>query len=253
MKLERPLVSFDLEVTGLDPTEHRIVEIAAIKLMPDGSSVEKVTLVNPGCKIPPDATAVHGISDKDVENAPLFKQLAVSLLKFFSDCDLTGYNIAAFDIPFLKEEFARCGICWPATQDLKVLDAFAIVTRQESRDLSWALKFYTDRELGKDAHSALPDAQAALDVVLAQAEKYLHSEATPAQVDTLQRSPDWMDSTGKFRSTQDGIVVNFGKHKEQPLNRLASGYLRWMLKESFPTDAKEIARKELDRRVRGTQ
>lgn len=254
MKLSRPLVSFDLEVTGLDPEEDRIVEVAAIKLMPDGKKIEKTACINPERPIPAEATEVHGIKDEDVADAPTFRRIARSLWKFLDGCDLTGYNVARFDVPFLAAEFKRCSIEWPA-EDAVILDAYSIAVRQESRDLAWALKFYTGKDHSDNHHSALPDAHAALDVLLAQSQKYLvqpeSGDVDPVTVEDmqiLQSDPDWVDGQGKFKKVDDDVVITFGKHKDRVLKDIPGSYLSWMLKGDFLSDAKQVAREELERR-----
>lgn len=244
MQLERPLVSFDLETTGLDPKKDRIVEIATIKLMPSGSHIQKVARLNPEQPIPSEATEVHGIRDEDVADAPTFRRIYKSLFSFLSDCDYTGYNIAKFDVPLLSAEFKRCGTAWPSG-DAKIIDSLAIVRRMENRNLEWALRFYCGHDLD-NAHSALPDARAALEVLLEQASRYEAQDV--ATIDNLQRDPDWADSEGKFRRVQGEVVINFGKHKDLPLSKLRSDYLDWIIGGTFPEDAKQIVSEELERR-----
>lgn len=254
MKLYHPLISFDLEVTGLDLNDDRIVEIAAVKLMPDGTRISKVARLNPTIPISKGATAVHGISDDDVKDAPTFKAISRSLFKFLDGCDLTGYNIAKFDVPMLAAEFKRVGVEWPSI-DAKVIDSFRIVMTQEQRTLSWALKHYTGQDL-TDAHAAMADAEAALSVLLAQEKKFLvQPEPGPNEpvvtlddMDLLQRDPSWVDSEGKFKRDGDNVVITFGKHQGTPLDKVPGSYLSWMLNQEFPLDAKEVIDEELRRR-----
>lgn len=246
MKLERPLASFDLETTGLDISKDRIVEIAAVKLMPDGRQISKTARLNPGRPIPKEATEVHGITDEDVKDAPEFRRIAKSLCAFLSNCDLTGYNLARYDVPLLSTEFDRCGIKWP-DKDVKIVDAYMILNRMESRDLAWALKFYCGADL-VGAHSALPDAEATLSVLLEQARRYDAQDLD--SLGDLQRDPNWVDSTGRFTKTPNGIAITFGKHKGTLLKDLGRSYLEWILDSSFPDDVKEVVDKELQIRMK---
>lgn len=242
--LERPLVSFDLEVTGLTDND-KIVQIGAIKLMPDGQRIHKEALFNPEMPISKGAEEVHGISDEMVKDAPIFRRVAKSLFRFLSDCDFTGYNLAKFDIPVLSREFAACGMEWPA-KDAKILDAFSIALKQEPRDLTWAYKFYCDKQL-ENAHSALPDATASLDILLAQATKYQGTTDIIA-MDDLQRDPSWLDIDGKFIETPDGKFCTFGKHKDTRIEDLPLDYLNWILSKDFHYTTKDVVKDELIRR-----
>ncbi len=264
MKLTRPLISFDLETTGIDPESDRIVEVACIKLMPDGQVINKIARLNPGMLIPQEATNIHGISDEDVKDAPKFKRIASSLFKFMDGCDLTGYNIVGFDIPLLSAEFRRVGSKWPAA-DVKVADAYGIVVRKEPRTLEWALKKYCDKEL-ENAHSATADAKAALDVLMGQAQEYFTissrkyldaissgeviEEPSIDDLRDLSRDPDSIDLQGKFKVVDDKATITFGKHKDKSLSDLPLDYLQWMLGGSFFEDVKKLIRDEIsDRRA----
>jgi DNA polymerase-3 subunit epsilon len=244
MHLERPLIAFDLETTGLDIKNDRIVEIALIKLRPDETRLEACFTINPCMPIPPSATQVHGITDEDVCESPTFAYFAEELESLFDGCDLTGYNIAAFDVPFLAAEFARVGRRWPAP-GTKIVDSWRIAVKQIKRDLQWALRYYCDEFL-LDAHTALADTRAALSVVLAQSHEYAASDIDA--LDALQRDPDWIDADGRFKRTKGGVVITFGKHAGQTVDRVPTGYLQWMLNADFSSEIKDIIQAELDRR-----
>jgi DNA polymerase-3 subunit epsilon len=247
MKLQRPLISLDLETTGTDIKNDRIVEIGLVTLRSGGSVESKRRLVNPGIKIPPEMTTIHGISDKDVENEPLFSKIAKSLAEILSNCDITGYNIIGYDVPLLTEEFKRCGIVWPTS--CKIVDAMQIMNVQERRTLAWALSYYSKTELS-NAHSAEADAQAAMTVLQCQADRY-HAW-TVEELLKLQSDPTWFDATGKFRYLPDkNIVCNFGKHSGQPLTQIQTDYLYWILNSEFSPEVKDLMKKEIDRRRQG--
>ena len=170
LKLTRPLCFFDLETTGVNVTKDRIIEIAVLKLHPDGTKEDKVWRVNPECPIPAQVSAVHGIYDADVADEPNFKALSKTIYNFIKNSDLAGYNSDRFDIPLLAEEMLRAEIDFDIS-DFKSVDVQTIFHKMEQRTLSAALKFYCNEEL-VDAHSAVADTQATFDVLMAQLERY---------------------------------------------------------------------------------
>ena len=150
LRLDRPLVVFDIESTGTTPRKDRIIELAAVKLMPDGTEISKCWLMNPGVKIPPETTKIHGITDEIVKDCPTFADKADEIFAFFEGCDLSGFNADRFDIPCLEEEFARVGKNF-APSSRRHVDVQRIYHRMEPRDLSAAVRFY----LGRDHTGAL--------------------------------------------------------------------------------------------------
>lgn len=248
ISLRRPLVCFDLETTGVDVESDRVVQIACVKLHPDGSMEEKERLIHPGRPIPSEATAVHGISDSDVRESLVFPTIARSLLGFLSDCDITGYNVAAFDVPMLTAEFRRCSIQWPAPDDdVRVVDAFSIFRLQEPQTLENAHRYYVGEEMQGNAHDALADTKAALGVLLAQVRRYHQRDSPPTLADAMemQRDKDWVDKTGKVKWQGDVAVLNFGKWCGRPLSQIDSGYFSWVIRQDFPADFKDICRNAL--------
>jgi len=236
LSLTRPLVSFDLETTGLDVKNDRIVELSCIKLNPNLSRETLTMRVKPGIPIPEAASRVHGISNADVANAPSFEEIADRLAEFMEGSDLTGFNIERFDLPLLRNEFARVDRVFPEGQ-VHVVDSHRIFIRQEPRDLSAALRFHCDRKL-EGAHSAEADAVAAADVLLAQVERY---EDLPTTVDELHsfchKAPmNALDPDGKIIWQDGEPVLSFGKHRNRSLQHLAHKepeYLRWISKSDF--------------------
>jgi DNA polymerase III subunit epsilon len=272
LQLDRPLIVFDLETTGLDPMTDRIVELGCVKLLPltvgaaagvpagargpaagvpvaGGPQREiRTWRVNPGRPIVPAATAVHGISDADVARCPTFDALADEVHAYFQGCDLSGFHVEGFDLPLMTQEFERVGVSFPDWKP-RVIDARTIFTLRESRGLAAALQFYCGREhIG--AHGAEADAIASADVLLAQIERYgdlpldvaaLHAVCHPVSADAL-------DTTGKIRWCEGEAVLGFGKHTGKPLRQLASevpDYLRWILAKDFPQDTKQIVAEAL--------
>ena len=249
LQLQRPLLAFDLETTGLDVQSDRIVEICCIKLHADGTRDTQTFRINPGKPIAPAATEIHGISDADVANEPTFASLAPKLFNLFSDCDFTGYNIERFDLPMLTREFARVGmVLQPGAA--QVVDAFTIFQRKEPRDLATAYRFYCGKVLDR-AHSAEADASAALDILLAQVRRYddLSRDVAGLHKFCHAKKPDWLDPAGKIVWRNDKAVLSFGKHKNRPLEQLASedpDYLKWIATADFSQEVVSIARAALE-------
>ena len=247
--LDRPLVVFDLETTGLFPKRDRIIELGAIKVQSDGTEEERCWLLNPGIPIPPESTAVHGISDADVKDCPTFADRADEIFAFFEGCDLSGFNSDRYDIPCLEEEFARAGRNF-GVSCRRCIDVQRIYHRMEPRDLSAAVRFY----LGRDhtgAHGAEMDARATLEVFKAQMAKYQGLPQTSAEMAELL-SPRDPNAIGRNRELlwRDGeLFVNFGKKKGDKLREILfrePNFLRWMLKGDFDTEVKAVVRDLLE-------
>ena len=170
LNLKRPLIFFDVETTGLDIIKDRIVEISVVKVFPDGHEEIKTKRINPEMPIPAQSSAIHGIKDEDVKDAPTFKQIAKSLVAFIEGCDIAGYNSTQFDIPILEEEFLRSGISFDFSKHY-MIDVQAIFHKMEKRTLAAAYQFYCNKTL-EDAHSAQADTIATYEVLKAQLAKY---------------------------------------------------------------------------------
>lgn len=251
LALERPLAIFDLETTGVRIGRDRIVQIGIIRLMADGTRERYQTLVNPEMAIPPEATAVHGITDLDVAFAPRLQDIAVEVLGHLAGCDLAGFNVIRFDVPFLSEELHRVGHPWD-TAALRIVDVQRIFHKKERRDLSAALKFYTGRDHGK-AHDALADVEATTDVLLAQLQRY---DDLPREVGALgefsgdrDRAPD---AAGKLKFDERGMVcLAFGKYNGWTLENIGRndpGYLQWLMsKAELPGSTLAVMRTVLSR------
>jgi DNA polymerase-3 subunit epsilon len=245
LKLTRPLAVFDIEATGPNARTDRIVELAVIRLMPDGQRQTFCWRVNPQRPIPAEASAVHGIFDKDVADCPTFLVKAAEIAAIFNDADLAGYNVLRYDIPMLAEEFFRAGQPF-AFEGRKVIDAQRIYHRRVPRDLTAALAYYCD-ELHVDAHGAAADALATLRVLEAQIERYadLPRDADGLDAYCSPKQPDWADRTGRLKWQNGEIVLNFGKRQGDSLRRIVredSSFIAWMLRSDFPNDTKTIVR-----------
>lgn len=249
LKLVRPLVVFDIESTGVSPRKDRIIELAAIKLMPDGEEISKCWLMNPGVPIPLETTAIHGISDEIVKDCPTFADKAEEIFEFFRGCDLSGFNADRFDIPCLEEEFARVGMAF-APSARKHVDVQRIYHKKEPRDLSAAVRFYLGRN-HDGAHGAEADTRATLEVLKAQMAKYSDLPATVDEMDEylVPHDPMNADRAGTLRWKDGELTINFGKKKGESLKKLLlnePNYLKWILKGDFDTEVRMIIKDLLD-------
>lgn len=242
LALARTLACVDIEATGPQPEADRAVEVAVVRLAPDGTRTHLRWLINPERPIPAEATAVHHITDEQVARAPTFAEVALEIAAALRDCDLCGYNLRAFDLPMLREEFNRARVAW--TFDGAVVDAYVIFRERERHTLGTAVRWYCGREL-VDAHSAVADADATLDVVLAQLERYPDLPRDMAALDLASggRQPDWATELGHLRWRDDGdLYVAWGKHAGHRLWDMDEGFLRWVLRNDFPADVHALVR-----------
>jgi DNA polymerase-3 subunit epsilon len=249
LTLDRPLVVFDIESTGVSARKDRIIELAAVKITPAGEEIRQCWLLNPTVPIPPETTAIHGISDDIVKDCPTFAEKAAEIEAFFHGCDLSGFNADRFDIPCLEEEFARVGINF-ASSARRHLDVQRIYHRKEPRDLTAAVRFYCGRG-HEGAHGAEADTQATLDVLKAQLARYDDLPRSVAELDEylVPRDPLNADRNGLVRWRDGDWCVNFGKKKGEPLKKLLlnePNYLKWILKGDFDTDVRMIVQDLLE-------
>jgi len=241
LQLTKPLAFFDLETTGTTIGKDRIVEIAIIKILPDGSREQFVKRINPEIPIPLNISEIHGIYDFDVINEPKFEEIAEDIKDFIAGCDLAGFNSNRFDVPFLYEEFYRIGID-PNEEGRKMVDVQNIFHKMEQRTLSAAYKFYCDKNL-ENAHSALADTEATLDVLLAQVDRY---EDLDGSIDFLSefsvQTPKTLDFARRIAIDENNTpIINFGKHKGKSVVEVLKndkGYYNWIINGDFPNDTK---------------
>ena len=248
LQLKRPLVFIDLETTGVNLSTDRIVEIAIIKITPDGSKVSKQKILNPQMPIPKSSSAIHGITDEKVKCAPTFKQVANELKQFIDDADFSGYNSNRFDIPLLIEEFLRAGITIDMT-NRRMLDVQHIFHMMEKRTLGAAYKFYCEKELN-DAHSAEADATATWEILEAQLTRYEHLGNSLDTILQFTGEEKFVDFARRFIMQNDTEVFNFGKHKGRAVSdvlRVEPQYYDWMMKGDFPLHTKQKLTEILNR------
>lgn len=262
LNLRNPICFFDLETTGINITNDRILEIAVIKMLPNGEVQRKSNVLNPTIPIPAESSAIHGIHENDVVGKPTFKEVAKEYARFFEGADLAGFNVLKFDIPMLVEEFLRVGVDFDYSRK-KIIDAQKIFHLMEKRTLSAAYKFYVNKDL-INSHSAEADTQATMEVFLAQVERYEGQQVTDGlnrpigeiknDMDVLGKltSQGLVDLAGRMIMNDKGIeVFNFGKHKNKPVTTVfkeEQSYYDWMMNGDFPLDTK---RKLTEIKLRG--
>lgn len=255
LNLKNPLVFLDLETTGMNIVTDRIVEIALIKVYPDGREEEKQYRINPEMPIPDLVSRIHGIYEDDIKDKPTFKEVAKNIVQFIEGCDFAGFNSNRFDIPMLAEEFLRAGIDIDLKKR-KFIDVQAIFHKMEKRTLAAAYKFYCQKPL-EDAHSAMADTKATYEVLKAQLDLYNDTEyedhagkASKPIVNDIQALSDFsaydnnVDFVGRIVYDENGVeIINFGKNKGIPVEKVLreqSGYYSWIINNEFPLYTKKV-------------
>ena len=249
IELDRPLVFFDLETTGLSTEKDRIIEMAILRVSPQGDVMERVRRFNPGIPISPEASAVHGISDDDVADESFFTARAKSLFELMDPCDVGGFNIRRFDLPMLIAEFKRADLDFDH-RTRRVIDMQGIFHHEEPRDLSAAARFYLGRE-HQEAHTALGDIRTTAAVLAAQIERYPH---LPREIDALHAYCDEVLPIRTaveqwFKKEGGELIFRKGKNQGRSLAEVAvqeMGYLEWMLgADDMDAEVLEIVREAL--------
>ena len=242
LNLKNPLVFFDLETTGIDIAKDRIVEISMVKVMPNGEEIVKTRRINPGMPIPPESTAIHGITDEDVKDCPKFKEIAKSLAAQIEGCDLAGFNSNRFDIPMLAEEFLRAGVDVDLNRR-KFIDVQTIFHKMEQRNLTAAYKFYCNKDLA-NAHSAEADTMATYEVLKAQLDRYPELENDVNFLSKYSSFSNNVDFAGRMVYNEKGQeVINFGKYKGRLVEEVLKSdpsYYAWIMNGDFPLNTKKM-------------
>ena len=242
LNLKNPLVFFDLETTGIDIAKDRIVEISMVKVMPNGEEIVKTRRINPGMPIPPESTAIHGITDEDVKDCPKFKEIAKSLAAQIEGCDLAGFNSNRFDIPMLAEEFLRAGVDVDLNRR-KFIDVQTIFHKMEQRNLTAAYKFYCNKDLA-NAHSAEADTMATYEVLKAQLDRYPELENDVNFLSKYSSFTNNVDFSGRMVYNEKGQeVINFGKYKGRVVEEVLKSdpsYYAWIMNGDFPLNTKKM-------------
>jgi len=244
MKIAKQLIVIDLETTGVWIDKDRIIEIAMIRIAPDGGETVYDKRVNPGIPIPPSVTELIGIGDTDVKEAPKFADIAEEVRGFFDGCDFAGFNVARFDLPVLRREMHDAGVKYD-WESIKVIDVQRVYHLNEKRDLSAAYRFYCDKNLD-NAHSAMADTRATLEILEAQVKRYGKGDD---KLDSLNRfqyeqMAEFLDDERKFRWWNGKVYMMFGKYaRKYSLQEVAQkdpGYLEWIASAKFSDEAKRI-------------
>ena len=251
LELTRPLGVLDVQSTGLDPLNARIVKLSVLKVDPDGSEHVKSVVVNPGIPIPPGATQVHGISDLDVIDMPVFRSYARALADHLEGCDIAGFGIERFGLPLLEAEFGRNGVEFDVS-DRTVIDAMTIFHRLEPRNLASAYS----RFVGGSQLDAVDDAQAARNIFSILQGEVSSSRSVPVTPTALAAWAKGIDDTaidrdGKFVWSEEGdALVNFGKHRGERLIDVVGNdlpYLKWVAgSDDFDDEVRKIAESAVD-------
>ena len=242
LKLKNPLIFFDLEATGINIASDRIVEISYLKVYPDQREETKTFRVNPTIPIPPATTAIHGISDEDIKDAPTFNEIAKTLANSFEGCDFAGYNSNKFDLPLLAEEFLRANIDFDLKKR-KFIDVQVIFYKKEQRTLSAAYQFYCKKDL-INAHSAEADTRATYEVLQSQLDMYPDLQNDVNELSEYSAHSRTVDFVGRIvYNDKDEEVFNFGKYKGQTVVSVFAkdpSYYSWMMNGDFPLYTKNI-------------
>jgi DNA polymerase III subunit epsilon len=254
LKLKRPLVVFDLETTGIDLVNSKIIQISYIKVYPDGKEERGNQYINPEQHIPEEVTAITHITDDDVIDQPTFKEVASQLAETFKSCDFAGFNSNRFDIPLLEEEFLRSGIDFDFSKS-RLIDAQVIYHKMEPRNLSAAYRFYTGHKMEDDfqAHKADQDTEATYRVLTSQLDFY-SEEKQDEKERCLENDIDYLHEFSKQNrnvdfagrivyNDKDVEVFNFGKYRNQPVAEVLKkdpGYYSWILQSDFTLNTKQV-------------
>jgi len=248
LQLTRPIAFIDIETTGLNKQQDRVVEICIIKIHPDGAEEMLNSVINPNMPIPIESTKIHGITDAEVKGKPTFEEFAKKVIDFIEDCDLGGFG-TEFDLSILESEFKRASINY-SREGKKIVDVKMIYHKLEPRDLNAAHLKYCGKPL-ENAHRSHIDVRATIDVLESQLGQH---DILPRDIPSLHefcnpKDPTWIDNEGKFAWSEGKAIINFGnKHRGKALEFVSkndSSYLQWIINTDFSARAKDIARDAL--------
>lgn len=242
LNLTKPLAFFDLETTGVNVANDRIVEISILKIFPDQHEESITYLVNPTIPIPDKVSKIHGIYDKDIADKPTFKELAPKIITYLEGCDLGGYNSNMFDVPLLAEEFLRADVDFDMHKR-KMIDVQVVFHKMEPRTLTAAYKFFCNKDL-VNAHSAEADTKATYEIFKAQIDRYDDLPNDMDYIAKFARYNKFADLAGRIIfDEKDNEIFNFGKYKGKKVEEIINanpGYYRWMMDGDFPLYTKKI-------------
>lgn len=246
--LDKPLVVFDLETTGFGISNAKIVELAYIKIWPDGRIKKERLMFNPEIPISPESTSIHGIADENVKDMPIFSEKAGEIWDEFSGCYYSGFNIKNFDLMILRREFARIGMDF-VYDNSQIMDAKIIYQYMVPRTLSSACEYYCHKTLKQ--HSALSGAETAAEILVKQLEKYKEARDWDFIALLHKAAPEqYVDNDKKFFWRRGKAYFAFSKYKERALEEIAKEdpeFLKWILAADFSEETKNIVRKALSK------
>lgn len=242
LQLTRPIAFIDIETTGLNTQQDRVVDLCVIKIHPNGAEETLSSVINPNIPIPIESTQIHGITNTDVKGKPTFEEFAQKLIDFIDNCDLGGFG-TRFDLSVLESEFKRAGINY-SREGRQIVDVQIIYHKLEPRDLNAAHLKYCGKPL-ENAHRAHIDVRATIDVLESQLGQH---EILPRDISSLHefcnpRDSTWIDDDGKFAWFEGEAIINFGAHKGKKLEIIYknnSDYLKWIINQDFSAKVKEI-------------
>lgn len=242
LNLRNPIVFFDIESTGINVANDRIIEISFLKILVSGEEESLTLRINPEMPIPQKSIEIHGIKDEDIKDKPTFKQVAKQIISFMEGCDIAGYNSNKFDIPMLAEEFIRAGVDFDMKKR-KFVDVQVLFLKMEQRTLEAAYRFYCNKEL-KNAHSAEADVRATYEVLKAQIDRYENIENDVEFLNEFTAHNKNVDFAGRIIYDENrDEVFNFGKYKGKKVSDVLSndpGYYGWFMNADFPRYTKKI-------------
>ena len=266
LNLERPLLFFDIESTGLNIATDCIAELSFVKIFPDGEQRIKTWKLCPWnyvarCQQPmnPSASEVNGLKDEDLAGCPKFHEVVDEVVEWLTDSDLAGFNSAKFDLPMLAEEIERVRLFLNRNIDLnlqekKMVDVQTIYHAMEPRNLRAAYRFYCGGQDFENAHTAEADTIATYEVLKGQLDRY--PDQLKNNVDFLANfagRPKTVDYAGRLLFGKDGeAIISFGKHKgktAREVYRTEPSYFAWIQNGEFTLDTKrqfEILRQQFE-------
>ncbi len=255
LNLEKPILFFDIESTGLNIASDSIIELSFVKVLP-GNEVRVRTwrvrpwdyLTNSQKKINPSAQEVHKISDEDLVNEKKFYEIVDEVQEWLDGCDLAGFNSNKFDLPMLAEELERVRKFKNRNiridlHQMKMVDVQNIYHQLEPRNLKAAYKFYCGKSL-ENAHAAEADTMATYEVLKAQLDKY--PEQLKNDVNFLANFSERqkiVDYAGRLvYNEKKEVVINFGKHRGKTAREVYEtepSYFSWVENGEFTLDTKQ--------------
>ena len=260
--LDRALCFFDIEATGLHVIRDRIIQIAIKKFPKNGGEpIAFMTYINPGIPISEEAMEITGITPDKLRNKPTFAQVAKEIYDFIGHADLAGYNSNRFDVPILMEEFARAGFDF-VLEGRRLIDVQRIFYRMEPRSLQAAHRFYCGSEVS-NAHDAMADVDATINVLYGQLEKYEGKDLVddegvlenPIKNDMqclhdFTNDPKLIDVTQRLKYNRSGdVIFNFGRYQGRVVKEVFQedrDYYHWIQKKEFSVQVKKIAAKIME-------